>query len=377
MADYDVVVGLSYYSPYVSGVTEVARVLAEGLVERGWRVLVVATQHDRTLPLRETIAGVDVVRTTVAFGLGKGVVSPAFIPTLVAAARRARVLHLHLPLLEAGPVARAVGARTISTYHCDVDLPPGALNRLQTAGLDWSHARALRASGRVSVSSMDYARSSRLWPHMADQAFVLPPPCETPPPGGPAYRSGSGLHVGFLGRIVEEKGVEYLVDGFRALDDPGARLLIGGDFARVAGGSVVEKVRSHIGGDPRVELLGFIPDERMGDFFASLDAFVLPSVNSLEAFGIVQAQAMMAGVPVIASDRPGVRTLVQETGMGYLVPPRDLAAITRALQRLPRGDLDLEAGARAAHDLYGVGSVVDRFEAELVRHAGWRPGATG
>jgi glycosyltransferase involved in cell wall biosynthesis len=377
VADHDVVVGLSYYSPYVSGVTEVARVLAEGLVQRGWRVLVVATQHDRALPLQETIAGVDVVRTKVALRLGKGVISPAFVPTLVAAARRARVLHLHLPLLEAGPVARAVGGRTIATYHCDVDLPPGALNSLQTTALDWSHARALRASGRVSVTSLDYARSSRLWPHMADKAFVVPPPCQAPPPGRPSYRSGSGLHVGFLGRIVEEKGLEYLVDGFRALGDPGARLLIGGDFARVAGGSVVERVRSHIGGDRRIEMLGFIPDERMGDFFASLDAFVLPSVNSLEAFGIVQAQAMMAGVPVVATDRPGVRTLVQETGMGHLVPPRDPAAITRALQRLPQGGLDLESGAGAARDLYGVESVVDRFEAELVRHTGWSPRTTG
>ena len=52
-----------------------------------------------------------------------------------------------------------------------------------------------------------------------------------------------------------------------------------------------------MGDDPRIRLLGFVPEERIGDFYASLDVFTLPSVNAFEAFGIVQAVAMLAAFP--------------------------------------------------------------------------------
>lgn len=371
---HDVLVVLNYYAPYVSGVTEAARVVAEGLAQRGHRVLVVCGHHDPATPARERLNGVDVLRTPVRLRIGKGIVSPSFVPTVARAARRARVVNLHLPMLEAGPIALAVrGTPIVSTYQCDVTLPGGVLDQGQVLALDASHRLALRRSEAVAVSSADYAQHSKLYAAMDDRMVVIPPPSRLRDGGVPAFRDGPGLHVGFLGRIVEEKGLEYLVDGFRALADPALRLLVGGDFANVAGGSVVERVRAHIGDDPRVRLLGFLPDEALADFFASLDVFVLPSVNSLEAFGIVQAEALMAGVPVIASDRPGVRTLVQATGFGTVVPPRDPAAITRALRELPTRKLNRTVGAATARGLYSAETVIDRYEKLLFDIAEHRP----
>jgi glycosyltransferase involved in cell wall biosynthesis len=54
-----------------------------------------------------------------------------------------------------------------------------------------------------------------------------------------------------------------------------------------------------------------------------MDVFTLPSINTLEAFGLVQVEAMMCGVPVIASDLPGVKTIVQNTGMGLVCKRND------------------------------------------------------
>lgn len=361
--DYDLVVGLNYYAPYVSGVTEFARITAEGLAARGWRVLVVAGHHDTTTPARETINGVDVIRTKVAVSIGKGIVSPGFVPTLARYGRRARLVHLHAPMLEAGLVATALGSRVplFVTYHCDVTLPAGAFNTFQTRALDRSHRVALRRARAVGVTSEDYARASRLYRWMAGRTHELPPPCLDRGPGEPTFRDGAGLHVGFLGRIVEEKGLEYLVEGFRALPQD-ARLLIGGDFSKVAGGSVVDRVVAAIDGDPRIRLLGFLPDDALPDFYASLDVFALTSINSLEAFGIVQAEAMMRGVPAVASDLPGVRTLVQQTGFGRVVPPRDPAAITDALRELATAELDRGDGAKAARDRYAATNVVAQHE---------------
>jgi glycosyltransferase involved in cell wall biosynthesis len=114
-----------------------------------------------------------------------------------------------------------------------------------------------------------------------------------------------------------------------------------------------------------VRFLGFLPDEALSDFYASLDVFVLPSVNPLEAFGIVQVEAMMCGVPSVASDIPGVRTPVQNTGFGEIVAPRDAHGIGVALTRLRTDPPDRSAGARRARELYGADRTLDDYEALL------------
>lgn len=367
-AEYDVVVALDYYAPYVSGVTEAARVTAEGLAARGLRVLVVASHHDPSTPVREVINGVDVLRTRVIARIGKGVVTPALVSTAIRYGRKARLLHLHLPMLESGLIAALVRrVPIVTTYQCDVALPPGLLNRVQTWALDLSHKVALRRAAAVMVTSDDYAKSSRRWADMRGKTVSLPAPAVDRSGGEPSFRRTAGLHVGFVGRIVEEKGIEYLVDAFRGIEDPDARLLIAGDHSKVAGGSVIDRVTAHIGSDRRIEVLGFVADEQLADFYASIDVFALPSISSLEAFGIVQVEAMMQGVPVVASDRPGVRMPVLDTGFGLVVPARDADALRRALLEIGTMDLDRVAATADARARYSADAVVARVHAEFDR----------
>jgi glycosyltransferase involved in cell wall biosynthesis len=370
----DLVIALTYYAPYVSGLTNMARDLAEGLAARGRRVTVVTNRFDPSLPRTEEINGVRVLRAPVVARLGRGVISPQFVRLARSTMARSVVGSLQLPLLEAGAIAAGMRTPIIATYHCDVTLPPGPVNALQGAVVDASNRLAMRRSAIVAVTSEDYARNSRMWSAIEPSMAVVAPPCLPPPVGAPSYRETDGLHVGFLGRIVREKGLEYLVRGFRALPDEDARLLIGGDFTHVAGGSVIDQVRAAIGDDPRIRLLGFVPEDRIGDFYASLDVFTLPSVNAFEAFGIVQAVAMLAGVPVLSSDIPGVRQPVAQTGFGTVVPPADPGAITRALQGLQADPPDRVAGLKAATEAFSVSAVLDAYEVLLDKAAHVRRG---
>ena len=356
---------LNYYSPYVSGLTEAARMVAEALADSGQSVLVVTCQHRSDLPLRETINGVDVRRSRVMARLGKGLISPSFLLAAIRWGRRAKVVNLHLPMLESGVVALLSGrARRVVTYQCDIALPAGPLNWLQTRIMDLSSVLAFAAADVIVPSSADYGRHSRLRRWMPDRKLMpISPPTRLRQGGTPVYRSGDGIHVGFLGRIVEEKGLEYLVDGFRALPDPGARLLIAGDFENIAGGSIVGKVRRHIGDDDRVRLLGFLTDAELADFYASIDVFALPSVNSFEAFGIVQVEAMRLGVAALASDLPGVRTPVEETGFGVVIQRASSAAVTTGLQGLVASPPDKEHGAEATSARYSLDRTIADYRA--------------
>jgi len=265
-------------------------------------------------------------------------------------------------MLEAGPIARTAASPTVLTYHCDVSLPSGFINGLQRQAIDASSRLAMRAARQVVVTSQDYAQHSRLSRSIVEKLTTIPPPCHEYPAGEPTFRRTEGLHVGFLGRIVEEKGLEFLVEAFRRLRDPDARLLIGGEFSKVAGQSVVQRVREQIGDDSRIELLGFIEADRLADFYASIDIFALPSINAFEAFGIVQVEAMMAGVPVVASDLPGVRVPVKETGMGEIAVPTDADSIEKAIHRLRDAPPDSTQGRTKAIELYSAESVIERYD---------------
>ncbi len=371
----DLVIALTYYTPYISGLTNMARDIAEGLAARGRRVTVVTSRFDSSLARAEQINGVRVLRAPVLVRLGRGVISPELVRLARSAIAKARVGALQLPMLEAGAIAAGMRTPLVSTYHCDVTLPPGAVNAVQRWIVDASNRHAMRRSMIVAVTTEDYARHSRMWPSIEPSMAVVAPPCPPPPPGRPSYRETAGLHVGFLGRIVREKGLEYLVQGFRALPDPDARLLIGGDFTQIAGGSVVKQVRAAIGDDRRIRLMGFVPEDRIGDFYASLDVFTLPSVNAFEAFGIVQAVAMLGGVPVLSSDLPGVRQPVAQTGFGRVFPPADPGAITRALRALQEDPPDREAGAASAREVFSVPAVLDGYEVLIDKAAHHRRSA--
>jgi glycosyltransferase involved in cell wall biosynthesis len=79
----------------------------------------------------------------------------------------------------------------------------------------------------------------------------------------------------------------------------------------------------------------------------------------------VQAVAMLAGIPVLSSDIPGVRQPVAQTGFGMLVPPGDAEAITRALQAMQAAPPDRRAGAARAHQAFSVTTVLDGYEVLL------------
>ena len=240
----DLVIALTYYAPYVSGLTNMARDIAEGLAARGKRVTVVTSRYDTSLPR----AGGD-QRGARAACPGARPARPRSDQPAVRAPGPLRDREGRGGLAAAAH-AGGRGDRRRDAHPDRVDLP---LRRDAAVGSGQHRAAARRrrvepaghVAGRTSWPSPARTTpgNSRMWPSIEPSMVVVPPPCPPPPAGEPSYRETDGLHVGFLGRIVREKGLEYLVRGFRALPDPDARLLIGGDFTHVAGGSVVDQVR--------------------------------------------------------------------------------------------------------------------------------------
>ena len=94
--------------------------------------------------------------------------------------------------------------------------------------------------------------------------------------------------------------------------------------------------------------LGSLKEEQMGAFYANLNLLVLPSVNSTEAFGMVQVESMACGTPVVTSDLPGMRQPIKLSGMGEIVPPADEIALAKAILHILDNPQAYQPGQKAA-----------------------------
>ncbi len=347
----NVLISLTYYTPYLSGLTVYARSIAEGLAHKGHRVTVLSMQNTKNLPNRETLNGVYIVRANPFLQISKGFLSFDWIIQSLRLTQKNDVFIIHLPQFEGWIVACfawMMNKRVISVYHCEVVLPKGLINSIIQYLLESVNRISLLLSSRIVTSSQDFAEHSRLLKPFLRKVIPLYPPIVV---GKPPERIKKSIEnkvnkkntilIGFIGRIAAEKGIEYLIQSIPLIlrnmptQKKSIKLVIAGPDDVVGEDAYKKTIKSLFNTyKDHIILLGQLSDDELAALYALLDVLVVPSVNSTEAFGMVQAEAMLSGVPVIASDLPGIRVPVRVTGMGIIVHPRDSNAIAEAIIRI-------------------------------------------
>jgi rhamnosyl/mannosyltransferase len=215
----------------------------------------------------------------------------------------------------------------IYTHHFELDLPGMGLlcslyNRL--------HSRILRLADGVVVTTGAYERLLLERGHR--KLSVIPWGADHRSyPASPSRKPG--FDVLAVGQARPYKGVDVLLRAFRNV--PGARLHIVGD------GHLREK---HEALAARLKLTGVrfhgeLSDAGLSQLFAASHVVVLASTSTMEAFGLVLLEGMMAGCVPVASNLPGVAEVVADAGL--LVPPGDPEQLAAALCRLQQ-DKDLQ-----------------------------------
>jgi glycosyltransferase involved in cell wall biosynthesis len=173
----------------------------------------------------------------------------------------------------------------------------------------------------------------------------------------------------FVGQFEERKGVADLLDAFDAVDDQGACLRL------VGNGSLEAAVSTRASRDPRIEIVGYLPQQELPAAFSNARCLVLPSITTAldrEPWGLVVNEAMHAGVAVIASTAVGAAAggLVVHERNGLIVPERDPHALAAAIRRLA-GDRELAARlgdqARCDVERFSHSAMADAFE-DAVEH---------
>jgi glycosyltransferase involved in cell wall biosynthesis len=193
----------------------------------------------------------------------------------------------------------------------------------------------------VAATTDDYAKHSALRRTPAEKVVVLPNGVDTtvfrPERNTDALRARYGLSedepivlfVGGLDTAHYFKGIPILLQSIARL--PGVRVLVIGE------GDLRPSYRemAHQSGlEERVQFTGHVSQEELPLHYNLADVVVLPSTTRGEAFGMVLIEAMACGIPVVASNLPGVRSVVEDGVNGRLVPPGDATALVEALRAL-------------------------------------------
>ena len=294
---------------------------------------------------------------------------------------------MHLPQFDAPGVAfrgRLYGKPAVLTYHCDLLLPPGFFNRFVNLVVKWQNNMAGILSDQIVTYTQDYADNSSYLSRYKFKLRTILPPVELPSPEKGSVQTFAKTHntsekrpvIGMAARFAAEKGVEVLLDSLPAIlkKYPRAQVLFAGQYQNVMGEqSYADRLM------PRIHeyeaaghwtFLGTLNPLQMAAFYPNLDVLVVPSLNSTEAFGLVQIEAMLNGVPCVASALPGVRMPVQMHKMGRVARIGDSASLAESIIEVLdapekfRGDL---VSIKKAYDPDTVASEYEDLFSRLMR----------
>ena len=258
-------------------------------------------------------------------------------------AQKADLIHLHYPFYGTGEFM-LLGSESLPpivvTYHMDAQAGGyrGILFRLERF---FFQSIMLKRAKKILVSSFDYAKHStvsKFFQRMPDVFVEHPFGIDTHAfSPGPANRARFSvpegvpcvLFVGGLDTAHAFKGIDILLRAVAMIPD--AHLLIAGDGDRR---SAYEDQAHVFGIAGRVHFLGRVDDATVIDAYRAADVFAFPSTSSAEAFGLVALEAQACGTPVVASDLPGVRTVVRDGVTGFLVPIGDVERLADRIKHI-------------------------------------------
>lgn len=155
----------------------------------------------------------------------------------------------------------------------------------------------------------------------------------------------------FVGRLSPEKGIEYLLDAMKQIPD------VQGDIVLYIVGIGQKEYQNHLEEyvnklniSTRVKFVGYIPNHILPIWYSAADVFVMPS--PLEWYGLVAAEAMACGTPVIVSNAGGAIDIVKEYECGVLVEPKNSHSIAHAIGQVLKGQVNTRPNISKAREVF-------------------------
>jgi glycosyltransferase involved in cell wall biosynthesis len=348
---------VSTYPPYYGGMGNVVFAMAQGLAWRDHEVVVFTPEYLQSSELRDQdaapvvsheqnladkIAHVKRLSPSISYG------NAARLPTIAKELDNFDIVHLHYPFLGTANLVRRWKLRhpdrpLVISYHMDTRAPSFKGLAFALYNQFWL-PKILHVADRIIVASFDYAAMSQArgsFVHDQHKWVEIPFGVDvnrfSPELSTSVLREKLGLEsdvptilfVGGMDAAHYFKGVPVLLQALSILSREGVKfqaVFVGDGELRPS----FSYMAQGLGIGSLVSFVGRVSDEDLPLYYALSDVLVLPSTTAGEAFGMVLLEAMASGVPVVASDLPGVRTIARRCGV--VVPPHQPVACAKAIR---------------------------------------------
>lgn len=336
----------SAFHPSLGGVEELVRQLAHEYRRQGMTAIVLVNRWPRSLPAMETHEGIPVYRLpmrvpeyNLQVRMNYWLAYPWVRARMLRILRKHKIDLLHVQCVSANGhyasiAQRALGLPLVVTSQGErtmdaervFEKSPFANETLRRllAGAD-----AITACSRDTLEDLETytgaqfgARAQVVYNGIRLEDFQKAEPYPHPRP----YILG-------IGRQVEQKGFDVLIEAFAAANLPSHDLILAGEGAERAN---LEALARGLNVAGRVHFTGRADRAMAASLFHGCSFFVLPSRQ--EPMGIVNLEAMAAGKAVAASRTGGVQEIVADGETGLLTPPGDAAALAESLRKLAGDD---------------------------------------
>ena len=159
-----ILIALTYYKPYISGLTIYAQRIADELAKLDHQVTVLTSKMNNQKEI-EIINKVKIIRTPALIKFNKGLIMPKMVIEGWRQIKQTDILHLHLPQFDAfylALFAKIKKVPIVTTYQCDLTLPPGIINKIAEWVTNLISKLTLSLSDLIITTSLDYANHSRI-----------------------------------------------------------------------------------------------------------------------------------------------------------------------------------------------------------------------
>jgi len=315
------------FPPYKSGVGNVAYNFAKIAKEYGHASIVLTPAYSGQ-SVTSFVEGFSLKRIKPFLKFGKG----AFLPQILRDLKTIDIVHLHYPFFGGAEViwlAKFLNKnkrKLIIHYHMDVN-GFGLFNRILSIPSSLIFPSLFKNAEAISYATLDYIKNSaikNIYEARPDKFFEIPLGVDANLycPNGNKKNSefNSIIFIGGLDKAHFFKGVDVLLEAFSRLQQKNNKLIIIGNGELLPS---YKKKAIDLKISEKIEFITEADDQAKSEILKNASLLVLPSINTNEAFGLVLLEAMSSGIPIIASELPGVRSVFKNGEQGLLAKTGD------------------------------------------------------
>jgi glycosyltransferase involved in cell wall biosynthesis len=324
------------FYPFIGGVENYVYYTSRGLVELGHDIKVICA-NEPSSKKEETVDGIKVKRLNYLTKIANTNITPGLPLTL--AGEDYDIMHTHIPtpwsadwsLLDAVIKRKPL----VVSYYNDITGKgvAGAFAKLYNGT---ALKILLNRADRIIIIQENYSSTSSHLSKYKDKIVVVPCGADVDrfTPSTVQKDENTIFFLSLLDEFHKYKGLIYLLKALKIVKNkiPNVKLVVGGKGSLM---DYYKQLTSELGLVDNVEFHGFIPDDKITEYYSRANVFVLPSISSVqEGFGIVALEALACKTPVITTEIVGVSSDLKKDNAGLIVPPCDPDSLAEAIIKI-------------------------------------------